>query len=86
MSHTCAALSTAAGKAGVSVIRISGDDAFSISDKVFRCADGKALSEQPARKAVFGGILRARRCKNRFRISPFASINRAHIREKTQLK
>ena len=56
MSHTCAALSTAAGKAGVSVIRISGDDAFSISDKVFRCADGKALSEQPARKAVFGGF------------------------------
>ena len=55
-SHTCAALSTANGKAGIAVIRASGDDAIDIASKVFRPASGKALSETEANRAVFGTI------------------------------
>ena len=58
-SHTCAALSTANGKAGIAVIRASGDDAIDIASKVFRPASGKALSETEANRAVFGTIFGA---------------------------
>ncbi len=56
MTHTCCALSSAHGKAGISVIRLSGDDAFEIASKVFFPANGKKLSEIPANKAVYGEI------------------------------
>ena len=52
--HTCAALSSGAGKAGVAVIRLSGDDAVTIASAVFRPKNGKALQDCPARSAVFG--------------------------------
>ena len=57
MTHTCCALSSAHGKAGIAVIRLSGDDAFEIASKVFFPANGKKLSEIPANKAVDGSIL-----------------------------
>jgi hypothetical protein len=41
MTDTCAAISTAIGKAGISVIRISGDEAVSIADKIFKTAKNK---------------------------------------------
>ena len=56
MSHTCAALSSAAGKAGIAVIRLSGDDALAIASRVFRPACGGLLSEQPANRAVYGTV------------------------------
>ena len=52
--HTCAALSSGAGKAGVAVIRLSGDDAVKIASAVFRPKSGKTLEDCPARFAVFG--------------------------------
>ncbi len=52
--HTCAALSSAAGKAGVAVIRLSGDDAVTIASAVFRPKNGKSLEDCPARFAVYG--------------------------------
>ena len=52
--HTCAALSSGAGKAGVAVIRLSGDDAVKIASAVFRPKNGKTLEDCPARFAVFG--------------------------------
>lgn len=56
-SHTVAALSTAPGKAGIAVIRISGDDCFSIVSKVFFPRSGKSLTDYPSAKAVFGDIV-----------------------------
>lgn len=36
VSNTCVALATAVGEAGLAVIRISGEDSFTIADKIFR--------------------------------------------------
>ena len=56
MTDTCAAISTAPGKAGISVIRISGDDAVKIADRIFKTPSGKKLEEYPSNTAVFGTI------------------------------
>ncbi len=52
--ETCAALSSAAGKAGIAVVRLSGDDAVSVASRVFRPQNGKSLSECSSRMAVYG--------------------------------
>ena len=57
--HTCAAVATAPGKAGISVIRLSGGDSIKIAAKVFKPASGKALTEIPANTAVYGNIVGA---------------------------
>ncbi len=54
--HTCAAVATAPGKAGISVIRLSGDDCIQIAEKVFFPLSKKKLSEIPANMAVYGDI------------------------------
>lgn len=56
MSHTCAALSSAAGKSGVAVLRLSGDDAVRIASRVFRPASGRPLEQSPDRFAVYGAF------------------------------
>lgn len=56
MTDTCAAISTAIGKAGISVIRISGDEAITIAQRVFSAFNGKNLSDMPSNRAVFGTI------------------------------
>ena len=53
---TIAAVSTPYGKGGVAMIRISGDEAFPVADKVFKCANGLALSDVPHGKMVYGEI------------------------------
>ncbi len=53
---TIAAVSTPYGKGGVAMIRISGDDAFEISDKVFKCANGARLSDVPHGRMTYGEI------------------------------
>lgn len=55
-SHTIAALSTAVGKAGIAVVRISGDDCFSVIEKVFFPRSGKAITEYPTAHAIYGNI------------------------------
>ncbi|MBQ8402293.1 MAG: tRNA uridine-5-carboxymethylaminomethyl(34) synthesis GTPase MnmE [Clostridia bacterium] len=54
--RTIAAISTPPGKGGIAVIRVSGDDALSVTGRVFSCASGKAVAELPARFAAFGTI------------------------------
>lgn len=54
--ETCAAVSTAAGKAGIAVIRISGDTALAVASKIFVPANNKPLSQVKANTAVFGNI------------------------------
>ncbi len=56
MTDTCAAVSTAAGKAGVAVIRISGNEAIDIASRVFKLAGGRTLDKINANTAVFGNI------------------------------
>lgn len=55
--ETVAAVSTPPGKGGVALIRISGEDAVSVADKMFRPAGSVPLREKPPRLAVFGSIL-----------------------------
>ncbi len=53
---TVAAISTPMGKGGVAIIRLSGPDALSITDKVFTPKSRKPLDAYPPRTAVYGEI------------------------------
>jgi tRNA modification GTPase len=55
-STTIAAISTAQGQGGIGVIRISGDDAITIADKVFKSVNNKKLCELKGYRATFGHI------------------------------
>jgi len=55
---TIAAIGTPYGKGGVAIIRISGEDAIAVAEKVFVAASGKALSELEPNKLVWGEIYR----------------------------
>ena len=57
IGDTIAAISTARGKGGVALLRISGTDAISVCEKLFLPKSGKKLSEYAPRTAVFGSIL-----------------------------
>lgn len=54
---TIASIATAKGTAGIGVIRISGEKAKSIADKIFKPVNGKTLSQTPGYKARFGKII-----------------------------
>ncbi len=54
--RTIAAISTPSGTGGIAVIRISGDEAFCVTDKVFKGQGAKRLFEVPANTVVFGRI------------------------------
>ena len=54
---TIAAISTGNAPAGIGVIRISGDDAVKIADKVFECRDGSRLADLGGYRAKFGSIV-----------------------------
>lgn len=53
---TIAAISTPSGEGGIGVIRISGKEAVSVGDKVFRSASGKKLNALSGYTALFGHI------------------------------
>lgn len=57
MNDTIAAISTPYGRGGVALIRISGENAIAVADRVFRTGSGKSLSDLPAGRAVYGTIL-----------------------------
>lgn len=54
---TVAAVATPFGKGGVAVIRLSGTDAAAVAARLFRPRSGRALTDYPARVAVWGDIL-----------------------------
>lgn len=54
---TIAAISTAQGAGGIGIIRISGDKAIEISDKVFVSLSGTKLCELQGYRAAYGKIL-----------------------------
>ena len=56
MFETIAAVSTPPGKGGVSLIRVSGEDAVSVASAIFRPMTGAPLTERESRRVVFGTI------------------------------
>ena len=57
---TIAAVSTPYGKGGVALIRISGEDAIMIADRVFRSASGRKLADTEHAKMLYVETARAR--------------------------
>jgi len=56
LNDTIAAISTPHGKGGIAVIRISGEDALEIADKIFKTKSGKSLCSLEGGRAVYGEI------------------------------
>jgi tRNA modification GTPase len=54
-----AAIATGNAPAAIGIVRVSGEGCFSLCDQVFRAANGRPLSDQDARKMVFGEMLDA---------------------------
>ena len=54
---TISAIATAQGEGGIGIIRLSGEQAIAIAEKMFRPASGKALSDYAIHRAVYGRIV-----------------------------
>ena len=56
MSSTIAAISTPLGEGGIGTVRISGNDAREIADKVFKSKSGKRIADAKGYTALFGAV------------------------------
>ena len=56
MEQTIAAVATPNAAGGISVIRVSGEDAIAVCDRCFRSASGKRLAELEGYRALYGGV------------------------------
>ena len=56
MSDTIAAIVTGAQVAAIGIIRLSGDEAISMADALFRPFSGKSIADHPDRKLVYGNL------------------------------
>lgn len=56
LSDIIAAVSTPKGTGGIAVIRISGNGAVALAEKVFRPKSGRAVTDYPPRYAIYGDI------------------------------
>lgn len=56
MNKTIAAVSTPLGSGGISVIRISGDEAVTVADRIFKSVSGKKLRTMKGYTAAFGKV------------------------------
>lgn len=57
LGDTVAAISTPYGKGGVGMIRISGPEAFTVAEAMFRPQSGRRVGELSERQATYGKIL-----------------------------
>ena len=57
LTHVIAAVSTPPGKGGVAIIRMSGNGAFEIADRVFFTISGKKFLDCEPRKQIYGHII-----------------------------
>lgn len=57
ITDTIAAVATALSPSGIGIIRISGDQAIEVADKVFKAKSTKLLSEQKSHTVHYGHIL-----------------------------
>lgn len=56
-AEAIAAVSTPYGRGGIAVVRISGEGAVEVAERMFVPKNGRRLSEQGDRRAVFGDII-----------------------------
>ena len=56
MEETISAIATAAGAAGVGIVRLSGENAIDIADKIFFALNGKSLIQAEDRAIIFGHV------------------------------
>src|SRR4051812_41231884 len=56
-TDTIAAISTPMGEGAIAIVRLSGDEAISIADKLFRSIGGKKLSEAASHTIHYGHLL-----------------------------
>ena len=56
-NDTIAAIATALSNSGISIIRISGDDAIEITNKIFQSPSGKKLNEYASNTINYGHII-----------------------------
>lgn len=54
---TIAAISTPLGEGGIAIVRLSGDKAVPIADRIFRAASGKRLEEVPSHTIHYGTLV-----------------------------
>ncbi|MDD5634960.1 MAG: tRNA uridine-5-carboxymethylaminomethyl(34) synthesis GTPase MnmE, partial [Candidatus Omnitrophica bacterium] len=55
-NDTIAAISTPVGEGGIGIVRLSGENAFSIADKIFYSPSGKKISSSPTHTVHYGFI------------------------------
>lgn len=55
-NSTVCAIATPPAVGGISVVRISGERAFEVAERVFKCASGKPISEMRGYTAAYGNI------------------------------
>ena len=55
-NETIAAIATGLSESGISIIRVSGPDAFSIADRIFTGSDNKKVSEYESHTIHYGFI------------------------------
>lgn len=60
--NTIAAISTARGQAGVGIVKISGNEAIKIADKVFKSAKGKKIKDLEGYRALYGRVYDCKEC------------------------
>jgi len=56
-SDTIAAISTPLGEGGIGIVRLSGQDAIAVADRVFSAADGQPLTESESHRLHYGRIV-----------------------------
>ena len=56
MADTIAAIATGNALAAIGIVRLSGDSAIDVADRVFFPADGGRMSEKADRKLVYGEL------------------------------
>ncbi|WP_394238136.1 tRNA uridine-5-carboxymethylaminomethyl(34) synthesis GTPase MnmE [Niallia oryzisoli] len=54
---TIAAISTPMGEGAIAIVRLSGNQAFSIAERLFRSVSGKNISEEPSHTIHYGHII-----------------------------
>ncbi len=58
MEHTIAAISTPMGAGGIGIIRLSGQKARQVADRVFRSVSGKTVEQATGYTALYGHIMK----------------------------
>lgn len=56
MGHTIVAISTAMAESGIGIVRMSGEDSFTIADRIYRNKKGKKLIDQKSHTVHYGFI------------------------------